>query len=74
MKKKHDVGHKVATSASSTKRVGRFEVTEDSTQLGQGSYGTVYLAKDTSDNKSVAAKKQVIYKESTPLSDIYEWK
>ena len=56
--------------ATSTIRVGRFEVTEDSThQLGQGSYGTVYLAKDTSDNKSVAAKKQVIYKEYKHLAD-----
>ena len=70
MKKCHDVGHKMATAASSTTRVGRFEVTEDLThQLGQGAYGTVYRAKDTRDNKLVAAKKQVIFKEYKHLAD-----
>ena len=70
MKKKHDVGHKMATAASSTTQVGRFEVTEDlAHQLGQGAYGTVYRAKDTRDNKVVAAKKQVIYKEYKHLAD-----
>ena len=59
--------------ASSIKRVGRFEVTEDSThQLGQGTYGTVYLAKDTRDNKTIAAKKQVIFKEYEHLSGV-DW-
>ena len=53
----------MATAASSTVLVGPFEVTEDSAhRLGQGSYGTVYLARDTRDNKSVAAKKQEIWK------------
>ena len=56
--------------ASSTIRVGRFEVTEDSAhQLGQGTYGTVYRAKDTRDNKLVAAKKQVIFKKYKHLAD-----
>ena len=56
--------------ALSTIRIGRFEVTEDSPhQLGQGTYGTVYRAKDTSDNKYVAAKKQVIFKEFKHLAD-----
>ena len=60
----------MATAASSTTRVGRFEVTEDLThQLGQGTYGTVYRAKDTRDNKLVAAKKQVIFKEYKHLAD-----
>ena len=56
--------------ASSKIRVGRFEVTEDLPhQLGQGTYGMVYLAKDTRDNISVAAKKQVIFKEYKHLAD-----
>ena len=70
VKHNNQVGYKMATAASSTIRVGRFEVTEDSThQLGQGTYGTVYLATDTSDNKPVAAKKQVIFKEYEHLAD-----
>ena len=61
--KGHDIGYKMATPASSTTLVGPFEVTEDSAhRLGQGAYGTVYLAKDTRDNKSVAAKRQEIWK------------
>ena len=61
---KYDLGYKMATAGSSTTRVGPFEVTEDSAhRLGQGSYGTVYLARDTRDNKSVAAKRQEIWKE-----------
>ena len=53
----------MATAASTSILVGRFEVTEDPThRLGQGSYGTVYLARDTRDNKFVAAKKQEIWK------------
>ena len=55
----------MATPGSSTSKIGRFEITEDKLhQLGQGSYGTVYKANDLeNDQKPVAAKKSVIYKE-----------
>ena len=63
----------MASPVSSTTTIGRFEVTEDKLhQLGQGSYGTVYKAKDLeNDEKPVAAKKSVIYKEYKELID---WK
>ena len=61
--------------ASSTTKIGRFEVTEDKAhQLGQGSYGTVYKARDLeNDEKPVAAKKSVIYKEYMDDPDV-KWR
>ena len=67
----------MATASSSTSKIGkgRFEVTEDKVhELGQGSYGTVYKAKDLeNDGKPVAAKKSVIYKEYMDNPDV-KWR
>ena len=68
---------KMATASSSTTKIGigRFEIMEDkSNEPGQGSYGTVYKAKDLeNDGKPVAAKKSVIYKEYMDDPDV-KWR